>query len=459
MSTHAIPLVTLTGTDAPHRGTPSWGAGRETSRLLRRVDDRVLPLLLAGRPGNGGEARLPAGAGAGTATALLGYEIGADPGMRITPCDEPQLEADDAAVLLELGTGDAILVAGAAIRRIPRGDGGDDLLMRAASGAAAWRRERLREWRQFRLAEQLINFSERLNSARTLHEVYEALLQHAVGTVGAFTSFLVVVEDEGRFAAVDHPSKPCEARAFAISAHPRLRRPGLIQAAEAQGDTGSPLAALAPLFDRTGAAVLAHVPVEKGGVLFLVERRGERQFEPEDWSLLSVLVSQAEIAIERVQLFERVRDLSLTDPLTGLANRRHMQVVLKHSLAAAQRGDALSLVMVDLDGFKGINDEYGHLEGDRVLRLVADCLREEIRGADLAVRFGGDEFLIILPGTDLTGARSLIRRVKERLDGRARVSAGAAEYHPSMKSADDLIEQADRELYTVKRGRRDLPSA
>jgi diguanylate cyclase (GGDEF)-like protein len=257
---------------------------------------------------------------------------------------------------------------------------------------------------------------------------------------------------------VDHPASPCEGRAFPITAHPRLRRPGLIHASEAQADTGSPLSALAPLFQRTSAAVLAHVPVDQGGVLFLVERRGERTFEPEDWSLLGVLVAQAEIAIERVRLFERVRDLSLTDPLTGLANRRHMQVVLKHSLSAAQRGDALSVVMVDLDGFKGINDEYGHLEGDRVLRRVADCLREEIRGADLAVRFGGDEFLIILPGTDLTGARSLIRRVAERLDGRARVSAGAAEYHPGMKSADDLIETADRELYAVKRGRRDAPS-
>ncbi|HEX2187568.1 MAG TPA: GGDEF domain-containing protein, partial [Longimicrobiaceae bacterium] len=207
----------------------------------------------------------------------------------------------------------------------------------------------------------------------------------------------------------------------------------------------------------TGAAVLAHVPVEKVGVLFLVERRGERLFEPEDWSLLDVLISQATIAIERVELFERVRELSLTDPLTGLGNRRHMQVMLKHSLAAAQRGDPLSLVMVDLDGFKAINDEYGHLEGDRILRLVAECLREEIRGADLAVRFGGAEFLIILPGTDLAGAHSLIRRVQDRLGGRARISAGAAEYDPSMKAADDLIEQADRELYASKKGRRDLP--
>ncbi len=455
MSTHTISLVTSPGTDAPHRGPPSPGAKRSSERLLRRAEDRALPLLLAGGPEDGPNSRLPETDGGG-APGLLGYEVASEPFVRVTRCEEPPLEADDAAVLLDFGYHEALLVAGAAIRRVPRGDGGEDLLMRAANGASAWRRERVREWRRFRLAEQLITFSERLNSARTLNEVYEALLQHAVGTVGAYSSFLVVEEESGRFSAVDHPFAPCDARAFAVTSYSRLRRPGLVHASEAQADTGSPLSALAPLFGRTRAAVLAHVPVGQEGALFLVERRAERTFEPEDWSLLSVLVSQAEIAIERVQLFERVRELSLTDPLTGLGNRRHMQVVLKHSLAAAQRGDPLSLVMVDLDGFKGINDEFGHLEGDRVLRLVADCLREEIRGADLAVRFGGDEFLIILPGTDLAGARSLIRRVQDRLGGRARVSAGAAEYHPSMKSADDLIERADRELYAVKRGRRDV---
>jgi diguanylate cyclase (GGDEF)-like protein len=453
VSTQPISLVTSIGTDAPNRGNASRGPGREP--LRRRAEDRVLPLLLAPQPGH--DARFLPAAGNGS-RLLQGYEVGPEPNVRVTESAEPMLEADDGAVLLELGSGDALLAAGAAIRRIPRGKGGEELLMRAAAGAAAWRRERLREWRQFRLAEQLITFSERLNSARTLTDVHEGLLQSAVSTVGAYTSFLVLTEENGRLAAVDHPSAPCEVRPFPVQSHPRLRRPGLIYAAEAQSDTGSPLAALAPLFARTRAAVLAHVPVAAGGVLFLVERRGERLFEPEDWSLLDVLVSQAEIAIERVELFERVRELSLTDPLTGLGNRRHMQVVLKHSLAAAQRGDALSVVMLDLDSFKAINDDYGHLEGDRVLRIVADCLREEIRGADLAVRFGGDEFLIILPGTDLPGAQSLIRRVEEKLEGHARISAGAAEYHPSMKSADDLIDRADRELYAVKRGKRGVPA-
>ncbi|HEX2219089.1 MAG TPA: hypothetical protein VHG35_09810, partial [Gemmatimonadales bacterium] len=212
----------------------------------------MLPLLLAGRAA-GSEARLPATAGNGS-SELLGYEIAPDAAARVSECAEPPLDADDAAVLLDMGAQDAILIAGASIRRIPRGEGGEELLMRAASGAAAWRRERLRELRQFRLAEHLIAFSERLNSARTLPEVYEALLQHAVATVGAFTSFLLVAEEGGRVSAVDHPSKPCEARPFAVSAHPRLRRPGLISAAEAQGDTGSPLGALSPLFARTAAA-------------------------------------------------------------------------------------------------------------------------------------------------------------------------------------------------------------
>ncbi|HEV2147414.1 MAG TPA: hypothetical protein VGR37_08415, partial [Longimicrobiaceae bacterium] len=116
--------MTSIGTDAPNRGNTPRGPGRES--LRRRAEDRVLPLLLAPQPGQ--DARLLPAGGSGS-RLLQGYEVGPEPSVRVTECEDPPLEADDGAVLVELGTGDALLAAGAAIRRIPRGAGGEDLLM------------------------------------------------------------------------------------------------------------------------------------------------------------------------------------------------------------------------------------------------------------------------------------------------------------------------------------------
>jgi two-component system, cell cycle response regulator len=113
-------------------------------------------------------------------------------------------------------------------------------------------------------------------------------------------------------------------------------------------------------------------------------------------------------------------------------------------------------VMFDLDGFKDINDQHGHLVGDRILVNVAEVLRREARGADLVVRYGGDEFLVVMPGGNLQGASSFVRRVRERLQGQIGVSAGIAEYLPSILTVDQLVEAADRSLYTAKQQRKQV---
>lgn len=361
-------------------------------------------------------------------------------------------EEEGSTILLDLEADGAILIAGAGVRRLPRGSGRADLLERAATGAAAWERERLRTWRRLLLPDQLLCFAEKLNQADEVEGVCRALCESVIDTVGAYEAILMLgPRGGGTMYSSEMRLQACNGHPLSFPSHPRVWRPGVVTAAEALADLGTPFSVLGPLFTDAGAAAIAHVPVGSQGILLLVERRKDRIFEAEDWSLLRNLASQADGALRRVHSLEEVRQLSLTDPLTGLANRRRMEVVVDHSWAAAKRGKPLTVVLIDLDHFKKINDEQGHLAGDRMLQLVATVLQEEVRGTDLVVRYGGDEFLVLLPGEGARGASSLIGRVQSRLARRVEFSAGIAEYREAVRSPQDLIAEADSNLYEVKR--------
>ncbi|HEX7051893.1 MAG TPA: sensor domain-containing diguanylate cyclase [Longimicrobiales bacterium] len=207
------------------------------------------------------------------------------------------------------------------------------------------------------------------------------------------------------------------------------------------------------------AAAPLHFGDRKLGALFASNR--ERPFDAADLELLCALADQAALAIENAQLFEQVHTLSLTDPLTGLANRRQLERDLAREIAAARRGRSLMLVLFDLDNFKSYNDRYGHLAGDEVLRRFGRVLGIETRAMNLAARYGGDEFLVLLTESTREGAETFIKRVSEQFRhemvrlgrGQVTVSAGLAVYSPDMESAEDLIAAADRGLYRVKAGR------
>jgi two-component system cell cycle response regulator len=166
----------------------------------------------------------------------------------------------------------------------------------------------------------------------------------------------------------------------------------------------------------------------------------------------------------------RLAEGALLDPLTGLYNRRHFEERLASELAAAQRhGRPVSLLMCDVDHFKGINDAHGHLAGDEALKMVSFVLRGAVRKEDVLARYGGEEFVIVARETQLEGAQSLAERIRRAVE-RSRcawqgqdlgvtvsigvtVSVGAAEF-VSGKTERELIEGADRALYLAKQAGR-----
>ncbi len=154
----------------------------------------------------------------------------------------------------------------------------------------------------------------------------------------------------------------------------------------------------------------------------------------------------------------QLSELALTDPLTGLANRRALFEALRRELAAALRQERpLTVLVLDLDGFKAVNDRHGHDEGDRVLGLVATALRQALRASDLPVRMGGDEFAAILPGADLATAREVGQRLFAAFDNLRGInpvtmSIGMASFSPEQPvEPETLLRRADEAMYRAKK--------
>lgn len=163
---------------------------------------------------------------------------------------------------------------------------------------------------------------------------------------------------------------------------------------------------------------------------------------------------------------QRLLELSNTDTLTGLCNRRCLLETLDKELERSARSMlSLSLVMVDIDHFKKVNDTYGHQQGDAVLVAVSDLLRASLRQYDLAARFGGEEFTLVLPDTEMAQATEVAERIRAAASARSftgslkdlklTLSLGVAAFpHGNIKSVDDLIREADYALYNAKRSGR-----
>ena len=199
------------------------------------------------------------------------------------------------------------------------------------------------------------------------------------------------------------------------------------------------------------------------GVINVNNKRSREPYSDDDLELLEHTAAHAAVAVANAQSYEELLDRAQHDSLTGLANHGHFWAAMAREWERADRyGRELSLVMIDLDNFKRSNDAHGHLSGDETLRAVASVLQDSARGADLAARYGGDEFAVILPETSPDGALAFAEKIRQRIESDRigpdgfplTLSIGVATHPGDAESAADLVRAADRELYRAKQGGR-----
>ncbi|HEU5236781.1 MAG TPA: diguanylate cyclase [Pyrinomonadaceae bacterium] len=202
------------------------------------------------------------------------------------------------------------------------------------------------------------------------------------------------------------------------------------------------------------------------GVLNLADKTGGGAYDLHDLTIIDLVAPQIALALERAAWQQRANQfqlMSITDPLTGLHNRRYLEARLAEELSRSKRYNyPLSFMMIDIDDFKLYNDLNGHQAGDRALEMTAQSLRAALRKVDVASRYGGEEFSILLPQTSLEEAGVIADRIRRKIMatsfphgktqplGRVTVSIGLSTFSPTLDSAEGIVRAADRALYHAK---------
>jgi diguanylate cyclase (GGDEF)-like protein len=333
---------------------------------------------------------------------------------------------------------------------------------------------RLREEleRRMRAATHLQAFTERLNSVQP-DEAYATILRHSAELLRAERGSLMLFDESANELSVKAAVGPHAERARESRCRlgdgvsgtvMREGRPVVVRDLAAAGWAPAP----AERSYKTDSFISYPISIggRKVGVLNVTDKAGGGSYDEIDLGLLDMIAPQMALALDRAEWHQKATQfqlLSITDPLTGLLNRRYMEERLSEELERSKRNPSpMSFMMVDIDDFKNYNDMHGHQAGDLALEMTAQCLKSALRSADVASRYGGEEFSILLPQTSLSEAYVIAERIRRRVErtqfphgktqplGAVTVSIGISALGKGLDTPASIIYAADQALYTAK---------
>jgi diguanylate cyclase (GGDEF)-like protein len=334
--------------------------------------------------------------------------------------------------------------------------------------------DRLREELEYRshLAESLQRFLERISSADP-DKTYQAILSHSQELLNAERASVmgfnegvneITLRAAAGLAADKSEVGPMRLGEGIAGRVLELGHPLVVANLETAGLVPAP----AERNYKTRSFISYPITIggRKIGVLNATDKTGGGVFNDVDLSLLEIVGPQIAVALERAELQERATQfqlISITDPLTGLLNRRYLEERLTEELNRSKRNNhPVSCLMIDIDDFKKYNDLNGHQAGDVALKITAHCLKSALRSADIACRYGGEEFCILLPQTTVSEAGVIAERMRQRVAeteyphgksqplGSMSISIGISTFARHIDTAESVIEAADRALYSAK---------